>query len=106
MKPRLHFRAWLFQGKYFLERWEERNSRCVSDTIFSNTLNGCIRAKKFSDSCLADDGKKKYERGARDRSEMFFFLSLDEEDENGFTFGHTWILLLFRLRSWHDYDKV
>lgn len=48
----------------------------------------------------------KRERGARDRSEMFFFLSLDEEDENGFTFGHTWILLLFRLRSWHDYDKV
>lgn len=40
------------------------------------------------------------------RERCSFFLSLDEEDENGFTFGHTWILLLFRLRSWHDYDKV
>lgn len=65
--PVVHFRAWLFEGKYFYVRRGGILDAFLIPSSWIRKRVYVIRAMKFSDACLFDGGRKKCERGARDR---------------------------------------
>lgn len=91
VKPRLHFRAWLFRRKVFSRTvgGEEFSMRFWYHLLEHVKRVRVIRTKKFSDACSVE--KRSMRERARDRwrGRCFFFCLMNEKTRTVSLFHHS-----------------